>query len=89
MAGSLYKVLWRDRRVRAILALALVVRLLLLGYLAFYPNGIFAKGDSWDYQQLTQYLIYYHSFGREDMSPSAIQKPVEPPSAADRGGKLH
>lgn len=88
MSNGLHKVLWHDPRVRAILALALVIRLLLLGYLAFQPKGIFAKGDSWDYHQLAQYLVYYHSFGRADMSPGAIQQSIMPPLETEKGSKV-
>jgi hypothetical protein len=74
-----WRIIWQDSRVRAVLALALIIRLLLLGYLAFYPGGIFAKGDSKDYLQLAQNLLYYHAFGRADMSPAGIHELAAPP----------
>src|SRR5659263_114588 len=83
---SFWKAIWRDPRVRAVLGLALLVRLLFLGYLAMYPAGIYAKADSKDYLQLAQYLLYYHAFGREDLSPSGVQKFVPPPT--DEAGKV-
>jgi hypothetical protein len=77
--NCLYKDLWQDTKVRKALAVALLIRLLFLGYLALHPVGIFSKGDSLDYQQLAHYLVYYHSFGREEISPEAIQKNILPP----------
>ncbi|MFZ5447748.1 MAG: glycosyltransferase family 39 protein [Thermodesulfobacteriota bacterium] len=76
---SFWRTIWRDSRVRAVLALGIIVRLLILGYLTVHPAGIFAKGDSKDYLQLAQNLLYYQSFGRAEISPKAIQKPVVRP----------
>jgi hypothetical protein len=77
---SFWRTMWQDSRVRAVLGLALLIRLLILGYLAIYPGGIFAKGDTKDYLQLAQNLHYYHTFGREPMGTTKdVQKLVAPP----------
>jgi len=84
---SFWRTMWQDSRVRAVLGLALLIRLLILGYLVIYPGGIFAKGDSKDYLQLAQNLHYYHSFAREPMeTPKDVQKLVVPP--VDGGKKV-
>ncbi len=88
MSGGLWKILCLDSRIRAILGLAIIIRLLLLSYLAIYPNGIFAKDDSWDYHQLAQNLLYYQTFGRAEMSPEAIHKPVVPPWEVEEGKEV-
>lgn len=55
--------LWQDRRLRAAVALAVLVHLVVLGYLAVYPRGIFAKGDAVDYHVLGQNLLQHRAFG--------------------------
>ncbi len=45
------------------MACAVLVHLAVLGYLALYPRGIFAKGDSIDYHVLGENLFHYHRFG--------------------------
>lgn len=88
MSGSLWKKIFLDSRIRAILGLAIIIRLLLLSYLAIYPNGIFAKADSWDYQQLAQNLHYYQTFGRAEMSYQGVHKPVIPPWEVEAGKEV-
>jgi hypothetical protein len=78
VAENLWRTVLRDPRVRAVLTLALIIRLAIVGYLAVYPGGIFAKGDSRDYLQLAQNLYYYHAFAQADRRPEMIRKLVVP-----------
>lgn len=63
MAVKRGRSLWQDRRLRAAVALAVLVHLAVLGYLARYPRGIFAKGDAVDYHVLGQNLLQHRAFG--------------------------
>jgi len=54
---------WKDRRLWAAVALAVLVHLVVLGYLAKFPQGIFAKGDALDYHFLGQNLLQHQVFG--------------------------
>jgi 4-amino-4-deoxy-L-arabinose transferase-like glycosyltransferase len=86
--ASFQNIMWRDSRVRSVLVLAIIVRLLILGYLAAYPEGIFAKGDSKDYLQLAQNLLYYHTFGRAEFGHKVVQKTVAPPEEGQKKANL-
>jgi hypothetical protein len=63
MAGARGGSLWQDRRLWAAVALAVLVHLAILGYLARYPRGIFAKGDAVDYHVLGENLLHHRTFG--------------------------
>jgi hypothetical protein len=83
MPENLGKTLWQDRRIRASLGLALVIRLFILGYLAVYPGGIMAKIDTKDYHEIAQNLLHYHCFARGKMpaagtGPTAILQGIPP-----------
>jgi len=81
MQKSLWRTLWQDPRIRAIFGLAVLLRLLILGYLALYPGGISSGSDSMEYNELAQNLLNYHVFARGVMpadgsGPTALSPEV-------------
>ncbi|MDY0038736.1 MAG: glycosyltransferase family 39 protein [Desulforhabdus sp.] len=65
MGQNLSKALWNDSRVRAVIILAICLRMAVVGYLAFCPQGIFSKADSWDYHRLALNLLYHQTLSND------------------------
>jgi len=81
MPTSLWRTLWQDSKIRTIFGLAIILRLLILGYLALCPGGIVSGSDSMEYNELAYNLMHYKVFARGVMladgsGPTALSPEV-------------